>query len=187
MSLFVSVFVYSVLLCLFTSQCTQQRTVVVYTYRHINRDTEQQVHTISSLTQKKTNNLSTELRDKSSQTIRITGSDADSVTLFVTLVSATRIQWSATSGAQWRSSNEDRLRLLQFITGSSSIPLNGFQGLTSTHGQVQRFTIRLIYGEGLPESHTCFNRLDIPRYASYEELKSKLLYAIRNTQGFNIA
>ena len=83
--------------------------------------------------------------------------------------------------------NEDRLRLLQFITGSSSIPLNGFQGLTSTHGQVQRFTIRLIYGEGLPESHTCFNRLDIPRYASYEELKSKLLYAIRNTQGFNIA
>ena len=83
--------------------------------------------------------------------------------------------------------NEDRLRLLQFITGSSSIPLNGFQGLTSTHGQVQRFTIHLIYGEGLPESHTCFNRLDIPRYSSYEELKSKLLYAIRNTQGFNIA
>ncbi|KAI6649166.1 E3 ubiquitin-protein ligase HECW2-like [Oopsacas minuta] len=83
--------------------------------------------------------------------------------------------------------NEDRLRLLQFITGSSSIPLNGFQGLTSTHGHVQRFTIRLIYGEGLPESHTCFNRLDIPRYSSYEELKQKLLYAIRNTQGFNIA
>ena len=83
--------------------------------------------------------------------------------------------------------NEDRLRLLQFITGSSSIPLNGFQGLTSTHGHIQRFTIRLIFGEGLPESHTCFNRLDIPRYDSFEELKQKLLYAIRNTQGFNVA
>ena len=83
--------------------------------------------------------------------------------------------------------NEDRLRLLQFITGSSSIPLNGFQGLTSTHGHVQRFTIRLIFGDGLPESHTCFNRLDIPRYDTFEELKTKLLFAIRNTQGFNIA
>ena len=83
--------------------------------------------------------------------------------------------------------NEDRLRLLQFITGSSSIPLNGFQGLTSTHGHVQRFTIRLIFGDGLPESHTCFNRLDIPRYSTYEDLKSKLQFAIRNTQGFNIA
>ena len=94
-----------------------------------------------------------------------------------------RYFWRAVEGFE----NEDRLRLLQFITGSSSIPLNGFQGLTSTHGQVQRFTIRLIYGEGLPESHTCFNRLDIPRYSSYEELRNKLLYAIRNTQGFNIA
>ena len=83
--------------------------------------------------------------------------------------------------------NEDRLRLLQFITGSSSIPLNGFQGLTSTHGHVQRFTIRLIFGDGLPESHTCFNRLDIPRYESFEELREKLVFAIRNTQGFNIA
>ncbi|KFP19195.1 NEDD4-like E3 ubiquitin-protein ligase WWP2 [Egretta garzetta] len=36
----------------------------------------------------------------------------------------------------------------------------------------------------LPRSHTCFNRLDLPPYKSYEQLKEKLLYAIEETEGF---
>lgn len=31
---------------------------------------------------------------------------------------------------------------------------------------------------------TSFNRLDLPPYKSYEQLKEKLLYAIEETEGF---
>ena len=36
----------------------------------------------------------------------------------------------------------------------------------------------------LPRSHTCFNRLDLPPYKNYEQLKEKLMYAIEETEGF---
>uniref|UniRef100_A0A4W6G2Z1 HECT-type E3 ubiquitin transferase n=1 Tax=Lates calcarifer TaxID=8187 RepID=A0A4W6G2Z1_LATCA len=36
----------------------------------------------------------------------------------------------------------------------------------------------------LPRSHTCFNRLDLPPYKSFEQLKEKLLFAIEETEGF---
>lgn len=36
----------------------------------------------------------------------------------------------------------------------------------------------------LPRSHTCFNRLDLPPYRSYEQLAEKLSYAIDETEGF---
>lgn len=35
----------------------------------------------------------------------------------------------------------------------------------------------------LPRSHTCFNRLDLPPYKSYEQLVEKLNYAIEETEG----
>jgi hypothetical protein len=36
----------------------------------------------------------------------------------------------------------------------------------------------------LPRSHTCFNRLDLPPYLTYEQLVDKLTFAIEETEGF---
>ncbi len=51
--------------------------------------------------------------------------------------------------------------------------------------------IEIIYSykgpEFLPVAHTCFNRLDISRYETFEILKSKLDYAIAESDGFFIA
>jgi len=38
----------------------------------------------------------------------------------------------------------------------------------------------------LPSSHTCFNHLLIPEYASKEKLKAKLILAISNAEGFGL-
>ncbi|KAJ7175923.1 hypothetical protein C8R46DRAFT_1080052 [Mycena filopes] len=49
----------------------------------------------------------------------------------------------------------------------------------------RRFTIeRSGDPHGLPRSHTCFNRLDLPPYQDYESLETKLIFAIEETEGF---
>lgn len=49
----------------------------------------------------------------------------------------------------------------------------------------QRFCIEKVGKDTwLPRSHTCFNRLDLPPYKSYEQLVEKLNYAIEETEGF---
>ncbi|KAI5611356.1 E3 ubiquitin-protein ligase NEDD4 [Silurus asotus] len=80
---------------------------------------------------------------------------------------------------------EKRIRLLQFVTGTSRVPMNGFAELYGSNGP-QLFTIEQ-WGtrEKLPRAHTCFNRLDLPPYESFEELREKLNIAIENTQGFD--
>ena len=68
-----------------------------------------------------------------------------------------QIQW------YWRAvrsfDKEERAKLLQFITGTSKVPLNGFKELEGMNGH-NRFSIHRDYGsaERLPSSHTCFNR-----------------------------
>ncbi|XP_065896635.1 E3 ubiquitin-protein ligase HECW1-like isoform X3 [Dysidea avara] len=88
-------------------------------------------------------------------------------------------------------SNEQRLRLLQFVTGTSSIPLEGFKGLKNSDGSYQVFTIDMDYSEygdeAFPRAHTCFNRIDLPAYSSHEVLKSKLTRAIEETEAFGNA
>ncbi|XP_019389071.1 PREDICTED: E3 ubiquitin-protein ligase NEDD4 isoform X1 [Crocodylus porosus] len=81
--------------------------------------------------------------------------------------------------------SEKRIRLLQFVTGTSRVPMNGFAELYGSNGP-QLFTIEQ-WGtpEKLPRAHTCFNRLDLPPYDSFEDLWEKLLLAIENTQGFD--
>ncbi|XP_020796987.1 E3 ubiquitin-protein ligase NEDD4-like isoform X2 [Boleophthalmus pectinirostris] len=80
---------------------------------------------------------------------------------------------------------EKRIRLLQFVTGTSRVPMNGFAELYGSNGP-QLFTIEQ-WGtrEKLPRAHTCFNRLDLPPYESFEELREKLNIAIENAQGFD--
>ncbi|CAK1363327.1 unnamed protein product [Cercospora beticola] len=79
---------------------------------------------------------------------------------------------------------EQKSRLLQFATGTSRIPVNGFKDLQGSDGP-RRFTIEKSGEENqLPKSHTCFNRLDLPPYKSYDALQQKLVWAVEETVGF---
>lgn|SRR5258706_6551534 len=54
---------------------------------------------------------------------------------------------------------ERKSRLLQFVTGTSRIPVNGFKDLQGSDGP-RRFTIEKSGDPSqLPKSHTCFNRV----------------------------
>ncbi|KAI7063301.1 putative E3 ubiquitin-protein ligase, partial [Hortaea werneckii] len=80
--------------------------------------------------------------------------------------------------------SEQKSRLLQFATGTSRIPVNGFKDLQGSDGP-RRFTIEKSGEEGqLPKAHTCFNRLDMPPYKSFDALQQKLLWAVEETVGF---
>jgi len=88
-----------------------------------------------------------------------------------------QIQWF------WRAvrsfDQEERAKLLQFVTGTSRVPLAGFKELEGMNG-FARFNIHRDYSskEKLPSSHTCFNQLDLPEYESYEHLRQQLYTAI---------
>ncbi|EGD80628.1 ubiquitin-protein ligase [Salpingoeca rosetta] len=80
---------------------------------------------------------------------------------------------------------QERARVLQFVTGTSRVPMNGFAELYGSNG-LQRFCIARRGGRSqLPRAHTCFNRLDLPQYQSYDELREKLLLAVENTEGYD--
>ncbi|CAG0908227.1 unnamed protein product, partial [Cyprideis torosa] len=90
-------------------------------------------------------------------------------------------------------SDEMRARLLQFVTGSSRVPLQGFKALQGTTGNVcasgpRLFTIHAVEvsAENLPKAHTCFNRIDLPPYETKDQMKEKLTQAIEETCGFGI-
>jgi len=91
--------------------------------------------------------------------------------------SSQQIQWF------WRAlrsfDKEELAKLLQFVTGTSKVPLNGFKELEGMNG-INRFNIHRDYGnkDRLPSSHTCFNQLDLPEYDSYDMLRGQLLKAI---------
>ncbi|KAL8821633.1 MAG: hypothetical protein Q9223_000376 [Gallowayella weberi] len=91
--------------------------------------------------------------------------------------SSSQIQWF------WRAvrsfDKEERAKLLQFVTGTSKVPLNGFSQLEGMNG-FSRFNIHRAYGnkDRLPSSHTCFNQLDLPEYDSYEQLRHQVYTAM---------
>ncbi|KAJ5610807.1 hypothetical protein N7510_007526 [Penicillium lagena] len=79
---------------------------------------------------------------------------------------------------------EQKSRLLQFTTGTSRIPVNGFKDLQGSDGP-RRFTIEKSGDPAaLPKSHTCFNRLDLPPYKTNDTLEHKLTIAVEETLGF---
>nr|DAD23683.1 TPA_asm: hypothetical protein HUJ06_025146 [Nelumbo nucifera] len=99
---------------------------------------------------------------------------------------------AASSVVQWfweiakAFNKEDMARLLQFVTGTSKVPLEGFKALQGISGP-QRFQIHKAYGapERLPSAHTCFNQLDLPEYSTKEQLQERLLLAIHEaSEGF---
>ncbi|KAG0679085.1 hypothetical protein C6P42_000225 [Pichia californica] len=102
------------------------------------------------------------------------------------LPSSPQVQWF------WRAvksfDTEERAKLLQFVTGTSKVPLNGFKELSGMNG-ISKFTIyKTIGSDRLPTAHTCFNQLDLPEYESYSKLRNALLLAIREGhEGFGFA
>ena len=98
-----------------------------------------------------------------------------------------QIQWF------WRAvramSLEERAKLIQFVTGTSKVPLEGFTHLQGSSGR-QKFQIHKDFGhqDRLPCAHTCFNQLDLPEYESYEKLRDMLKKAIGEcATGFGLA
>nr|XP_023019400.1 E3 ubiquitin-protein ligase SMURF2 isoform X1 [Leptinotarsa decemlineata]XP_023019401.1 E3 ubiquitin-protein ligase SMURF2 isoform X2 [Leptinotarsa decemlineata] len=87
-------------------------------------------------------------------------------------------------------SEEMRARLLQFVTGSSRVPLQGFKALQGSTGAAgpRLFTIHCVDVplQNLPKAHTCFNRIDIPPYECYQVLLDKLTQAVEETCGFAV-
>jgi len=92
------------------------------------------------------------------------------------------IQWFWKCIRSWPP--ERKSRLLQFATGTSRIPVNGFKDLQGSDGP-RRFTIEKSGDPSqLPKSHTCFNRIDLPPYKDYNTLEQKLTLAVEETVGF---
>ncbi|KAL4170861.1 hypothetical protein KRP22_008964 [Phytophthora ramorum] len=80
--------------------------------------------------------------------------------------------------------DDQRARLLQFATGCSRVPVEGFRALTSASGIVHSFTLQLVPTGtpplGMcPRAHTCFNRIDLPVYETKEDLTSYLSLVIQ--------
>ncbi|KAE8905986.1 hypothetical protein PF005_g492 [Phytophthora fragariae] len=86
--------------------------------------------------------------------------------------------------------NEDRVRLLQFATGTSRVPAQGFKGLISSDGRVRRFNVAFAGANQsflFPKAHTCFNRLDLPIYNSKEVLSEYVKLIVQmDITGFTI-
>lgn len=78
---------------------------------------------------------------------------------------------------------EDKRLLLKFVTSVSKAPLQGFKALNPSFAirnagrQVDRF----------PTASTCVNLLKLPDYQDIDQLRKKLLYAIRSHAGFDLS
>jgi len=72
-------------------------------------------------------------------------------------------------------SNDQRAKLVQFVTGTSKIPPGGFAFLVGSSGP-RRFQICKSHKspDHLPVAHTCFNQLDLPEYRTIEEMEERL-------------
>ena len=77
--------------------------------------------------------------------------------------------------------DETRMDLLRFVTGTNKIPLDGFDPTLTITGTDAG-------DDSLPTAHTCFNQLVLPRYKSADRLKDKLLKAIKHgvSEGFHL-
>ena len=83
--------------------------------------------------------------------------------------------WEAISSL----TEEEKRTFLQFCTGSSRVPVEGFKGLLSNNGKVCTFCIEPKDYSG-PETsfivaHTCFNRIELPLYPGAGSHRAHLL------------
>ena len=79
--------------------------------------------------------------------------------------------------------DEDRRKVLKFVTSTPRAPLLGFSHLNP------QFSIRDSSDDQsrLPSTSTCMNLLKLPRYGSKQAMKEKLLYAVNSGAGFDLS
>merc|ERR1712187_952211 len=77
-------------------------------------------------------------------------------------------------------SESEKVQFVVFVTASDRVPLRGWQDLQLT---VQKNGVG---DERLPTAHTCFCQLLLPRYSSPLKLRTNLLLAIANSEGFGL-
>lgn len=79
--------------------------------------------------------------------------------------------------------NEDRRKVLKFVTSTPRAPLLGFSHLNP------KFSIRDSSDDQdrLPSTSTCVNLLKLPRYGDLKTMKEKLLYAVNAGAGFDLS
>lgn len=80
-------------------------------------------------------------------------------------------------------SDEDKGKVLKFVTSTPRAPLLGFGSL------MPKFSIRDSGTDEarFPTTSTCINLLKLPRYKTREALKQKLLYAVNSGAGFDLS
>eukprot|EP00656_Telonema_subtile_P038245 TRINITY_DN4292_c0_g2_i2.p1 TRINITY_DN4292_c0_g2~~TRINITY_DN4292_c0_g2_i2.p1 ORF type:complete len:430 (+),score=106.55 TRINITY_DN4292_c0_g2_i2:888-2177(+) len=92
---------------------------------------------------------------------------------------------------------EERSKLLQFVTSSSVVPVGGFSLLQGGQGEPCKFTIDAVpytgkkingrWSNQLPKAHTCFNKLHLPIYPDKEVLHSSIAIAlVTESEGFTM-
>lgn len=79
--------------------------------------------------------------------------------------------------------DEDRRKVLKFVTSTPRAPLLGFGSLNP------RFCIRDAGGDEarLPSTSTCVNLLKLPRYSTKATCKKKVLQAVNSGAGFDLS
>ena len=65
-----------------------------------------------------------------------------------------------------------RAQLLQWTTGHSRVPVQGFSHLQGRDGVLRPFTLTSVALDAaiFPRAHTCFNRIDVPLYKTRADL-----------------
>ena len=83
-----------------------------------------------------------------------------------------------------RLTNTELEKFLQFCTGSTRTPAEGFRALSSNNGRICKFSIESKdyenNGRDFLVAHTCFNRLELPLYPNIESME-KVIKEIINT------
>ena len=77
-------------------------------------------------------------------------------------------------------SSEQKKKFLLFVTASDRVPLKGLAALSFIVQRNGPDSTRL------PTALTCFGRLLLPEYETKERLRSRLLMAIENSEGFGL-
>jgi len=79
---------------------------------------------------------------------------------------------------------EELARFLQFCTGTSRVPIGGFSALESNRSEISKFCIVSVEHfskkTNYIKAHTCFNRIDLPRFTSKKLLEEAILFILKN-------
>lgn len=78
-----------------------------------------------------------------------------------------------------KQNTEIHRQVLQFVTGSSNVPLGGFKNLRGVENRV-KFSISKAQKDGgsLPSASTCFNMLKMPNFDSQADFEAKMLLSV---------